>query len=192
MQETTSPPEDRPQKLRLTCDTMLGKLCRELRALGVDAEYRRGIGGLRAYKQARAKDQLFLTRAGRLRELPGAFYVESNDPAAQLVQVREQLGIEAGSAPASEAPASAPAAEKPAAPPPPSGSRCRDCNVALEKISREQARPAIPFFIYQIHHDFSRCPKCKRVFWPGSHTRGAQERAPARPRPRRGRCGAKK
>ncbi|MFO7675126.1 MAG: Mut7-C RNAse domain-containing protein [bacterium] len=169
---------------RLTCDAMLGKLSRELRAQGVDVQYHRGIGGMRAYRQALGHDRLFLTRANRLKELPGVLFVESNDPAEQVVQVRERLGLAAGE------PEAAPAGEAPVAETPERGpeSRCRDCNAALERISRDQARPSIPFFIYQIHHDFSRCPNCKRVFWPGSHTREAPGRPrPARPGPRRGR-----
>jgi hypothetical protein len=184
MLETTEKPNEQAAGLRLTCDTMLGKLSRELRKLGVDVEYHRGSGGMRGYNRAREQNRVFLTRSNRLRELPDVVFVDSNDPGEQLVQVRAKFAFAAGptgpAGPPAE-PAPGPATEVPA-------NRCHDCNVALEKISRDQARPAIPFFVYQIHHDFSRCPKCKRVFWPGSNSRDEQQRAAAgRPRPRRGR-----
>jgi uncharacterized protein with PIN domain len=65
------------------------------------------------------------------------------------------------------------------------GTRCVTCNVPLEKITREQARPLVPFFVYQIHYDFKRCPKCKKVFWPGDHVAQIQQRHEARPGRRR-------
>lgn len=136
---------------KLFCDAMLGRLSRDLRMLGVDVEYKRGRSGMRFYQQARSNGRTFLTRNSRLRELPGVLYVDSEVPDEQMVQVKEHFGI--GSKPRPE----------------PEFKRCLLCNVSLERINREQARPSIPFFIYQIHSDFHRCPKCKRVYWPGSH-----------------------
>ena len=177
MQETTDKPDSQPTKLRLTCDSMLGKLSRELRMLGVDTDYRRGIGGMRYYKQARSRGRTFLTRSNRLKELPDVVFIESNDPAEQLEQVRKLFALPAVEKPE---PAGAEQPPQPSKVEPPS-SRCLKCNVALERISREQARPLVPFFIYQIHHDFSRCPKCRSVFWPGSHVEDmAQRSAPGR------------
>ena len=63
--------------------------------------------------------------------------------------------------------------------------RCLSCNVPLEKLTREQARPSVPFFIYQIHHDFRGCPKCHRVYWPGNHVEQMAQRAGPPPRSRR-------
>ncbi len=54
--------------------------------------------------------------------------------------------------------------------------RCLECNTPLEKITREQARPQVPFFVYQIHYEFRRCPKCRKVFWPGSHVADMEKR----------------
>jgi uncharacterized protein with PIN domain len=168
---------------QLVCDAMLGKLSRELRALGMDVEYRRGMSGMRGYKHARAKGRLFLTRNTKLRELEGVMFVEDNDPAKQLEQVKGEFGLAEASPPAPEAPDRPERGGDEA--------RCRDCNAPLEKITRDAARPSIPFFIYQIHHDFRRCPKCKKVFWPGSHTQPAAARQgggrpSGRPRGRRG------
>jgi uncharacterized protein with PIN domain len=73
--------------------------------------------------------------------------------------------------------------------PEPQFGRCLACNAPLEQVSRDTARPSIPFFIYQIHHDFRRCPKCKKVFWPGSHVQDMERRVRPQGRPprRRGR-----
>uniref|UniRef100_A0A7C4GEH7 Mut7-C RNAse domain-containing protein n=1 Tax=candidate division WOR-3 bacterium TaxID=2052148 RepID=A0A7C4GEH7_UNCW3 len=141
---------------RFLCDVMLGKLARELRSLGLDVKYDRLRGGMGAYRQAQADGRTFLTRSSRLKSLPGAVFIESEKPAEQVEQVKRQFAVKPE--------------EKP-------GNRCTVCNEPLEAISREQARPAVPFFIYQIHHDFHRCRKCGRIYWPGSHVENMARRA---------------
>ncbi|MEO0085074.1 MAG: Mut7-C RNAse domain-containing protein [candidate division WOR-3 bacterium] len=149
---------------RFLCDVMLGKLARQLRALGLDVKYDRLRGGMGAYRQAQADGRTFLTRSNRLKNLPGVVFIESEKPAEQTEQVKKQFGLQRE--------------EKP-------GNRCTVCNEPLEAISREQARPAVPFFIYQIHHDFHRCRKCGRIYWPGSHVENMARQAQA---PRSGRA----
>jgi len=162
------------QSRRLFCDIMLGRLARELRMRGIDVEYRRGVGGMRAYQTARHHGRMFLTRSGRLRELEAVFFIESNDPAEQLARVCEKFGLEPGPAVKAEK------AEQPEKPRD-QLNRCLECNVVVEKITRDQARPSIPFFIYQIHSEFTRCPKCKKVYWPGSHAQKMRESKTAGP-----------
>lgn len=143
---------------------MLGRLARELRALGMDVKYDRFRGGMGAYRQAQADGRTFLTRSSRLKALPGAVFIESEKPTEQLEQVRKQFAVQ---------------------PPEKPGNRCTVCNEPLEAISREQARPAVPFFIYQIHYDFHRCRKCGRIYWPGSHVENMAARQAAAARPGR-------
>lgn len=159
------PPRD-PAAGGYICDAMLGRLARELRMRGIDAYYQRNLGGMMAFRQARASGRTLLTRNKRLAGLPGVVIVESARTPEQVAQIT-----------------GAPVEAKPVVaepePEPPLG-RCLDCNTPLEAISRDAARPAIPFFIYQIHHDFRRCPKCKKVFWPGSHVQDMKQRAATR------------
>jgi uncharacterized protein with PIN domain len=183
---------------------MLGKLARELRLLGYDAEYDRNLGGMPAYKVARQSGRIMLTRTNKLKGLPGAIYVPAQLAPEQVAQVKAE--IEAGLKPAVpvavEEPAPSPEKQaqpqpQPERPPatqqPPSPpaekiaayGRCLACNVPLEKLTREQARPSVPFFIYQIHHDFRGCPKCRKVYWPGNHVEQMSQRAGPPPRQRR-------
>lgn len=178
-----------------TCDAMLGRLAREMRVLGMDVEYNRSVSGMQAYKSARAAGRTLLTRNKRMTSLPGVVYVTSQEAAAQIAQVRgEPVPAEEKPVPqVRPAPRPAPRPEKPAQEQP--FGRCLECNSPLEKISRDQARPSVPFFIYQIHYDFKRCPKCRRVYWPGNHVADMRERVPEQegrrpgPRPRRPRRG---
>ncbi len=183
---------------------MLGKLARELRLLGYDAEYDRNLGGMPAYKVARQGGRILLTRTNKLKGLPGTIYVPAQLAPEQVAQVKAE--IEAGLKPAvpvavdepataAEKPTQprpraehAPATDQPTSPPAEkiaTYGRCLQCNVPLEKLTREQARPSVPFFIYQIHHDFRGCPKCRKVFWPGNHVEQMAQRAGPAPRPRR-------
>ncbi|MEO0073794.1 MAG: Mut7-C RNAse domain-containing protein [candidate division WOR-3 bacterium] len=168
MTQTNSP--------RFYCDAMLGRLARELRLLGLDTAYDRLKGGLTAYRAARAEDRIFLTRNSRTRTLPGSFFVESQNPVEQLEQVRARFGITAAVRRRPLRRTTRPAR---------GGNRCIECNEPLRRISRDQARPAIPFYIFQIHHEFHCCPKCGRVYWPGSHLKNIEARLanpPARTR----------
>ena len=196
-----APPKN-PETVSFLCDVMLGKLARELRLLGYDVEYDRNLGGMPAYKVARQSGRILLTRTNKLKGLPGTIYVPAQLAPEQVAQVKAE--IEAGLKPAIPVAAEEPslAAEKPDRPKPervsaprqppsppaeriaPYG-RCLQCNVPLEKLTREQARPSVPFFIYQIHHDFRGCPKCRKVFWPGDHVEQMAQRTGPAPRPRR-------
>jgi len=187
------PPKD-PAAVSFLCDVMLGKLARELRLLGHDAEYDRNLGGMPAYRVARQSGRILLTRTNKLRGLPGTIYVPGQLAPDQVAQVKAE--IDAGLTPAvpvaaeesAAPPPEKPARTRPVSPPAekiaPFG-RCLQCNVPLEKITREQARPSVPFFIYQIHHDFRGCPKCRKVYWPGNHVEQMAQRAGPLPRARR-------
>jgi hypothetical protein len=184
---------------------MLGKLARELRLLGYDVEYDRNLGGMPAYRVARQSGRILLTRTSKLKGLPGTIYVPGQLAPEQVAQIKAEIeaglkpavpvAVEEPAAPAPERPAQprlqperAPASEQPVSPPAEkiaAYGRCLQCNVPLEKLTREQARPSVPFFIYQIHHDFRGCPKCRKVYWPGDHVEQMSQRAGPPPRPRR-------
>jgi uncharacterized protein with PIN domain len=153
---------------------MLGKLSRELRILGLDVDYSRGMSGMRAYRRARGRGRTLVTRNTRLRDMQGVLFIQATDLREQMAEVGRQMKIqELINAGTKEGKAF---------------SRCIKCNGQLEKISRDQARPSVPFFIYQIHHDFRRCPSCKRVYWPGSHKNNmVQQRVPPKQQERKAR-----
>jgi hypothetical protein len=48
-------------------------------------------------------------------------------------------------------------------------SRCLLCNVPLDRISRGEAEGKVPDFIFYQSKEFSRCPHCLKIYWPGSH-----------------------
>jgi uncharacterized protein with PIN domain len=39
----------------------------------------------------------------------------------------------------------------------------------LSGIAREEARPAVPPYVYETRAEFRICPLCSRIYWPGTH-----------------------
>ncbi len=51
-------------------------------------------------------------------------------------------------------------------------SRCRHCNAPLAPLDRDLVQGRVPEHIFHYHRRFYECPRCHRIYWPGSHTRG--------------------
>jgi hypothetical protein len=51
-------------------------------------------------------------------------------------------------------------------------SRCGQCNEILVSIPRDQAVGLVPEHVFHTQEQFHQCPKCRQVFWPGSHLQG--------------------
>ncbi|MDP8254506.1 MAG: Mut7-C RNAse domain-containing protein [Candidatus Alcyoniella australis] len=143
----------RPDPLeRFALDGHLGALARLLRTLGYDAAWRHPIDDCELIELAYAENRMLLTRDTRLvqrRGLGPHLLIEHNEPERQLVSLVRCLGLR----------------------PDPQRwfSRCLRCNLALECIGRETAAPCVPPYVLQTQDQFTRCPGCRRVYWPGSH-----------------------
>jgi uncharacterized protein with PIN domain len=51
-------------------------------------------------------------------------------------------------------------------------SRCSHCNDPLIPVDRDQVRDRVPEHVFHYQRQFSECPRCHRVYWPGSHIQG--------------------
>lgn len=56
-------------------------------------------------------------------------------------------------------------------------SRCLECNVPLEPIERFQVRDRVPPYVYQTQERYVICPRCGRIYWPGTHWQRMRETA---------------
>jgi uncharacterized protein with PIN domain len=54
-------------------------------------------------------------------------------------------------------------------PPFPVFSRCLECNEPLVPTTREEVAADVPPFVYRTQSSFTRCPRCRRVYWSGTH-----------------------
>jgi uncharacterized protein with PIN domain len=120
-------------------DGMLSRLAKWLRILGFDAAYPR---------TAPSEGRYFVTA----REWTGGgqtIVVSTHDPMEQLKQVLTEIDVR----------------------PDPSlfFSRCLICNEPVVEIPKAAAAGRVPEEIFVSRSEFHECPRCRRVYWEGTH-----------------------
>jgi uncharacterized protein with PIN domain len=135
--------------LRLLADGMLGRLAKWLRLLGYDTGYDNIAPDTELARRARAEGRVLLTRD---RELAGRHGLQTLLIESEILdeQVREVYGTLGP-------------------PPDPALSRCAICNEPLQAIARCEVVDRVPPYVYRTQNEFRRCPKCGRIYWPGTH-----------------------
>lgn len=138
---------------RFVADEMLGKLARELRALGFDTVYLKHVEDDEVLEVAQRDDRHLLTRDRELAERAGdqGVLLGSRDPAEQLERVVAVLGL-------------TPEAHR-------FLSRCLECNGVLVEDPEAADVPA------GVEDQTTwRCPDCDRVYWWGTHAEDMYDR----------------
>lgn len=144
----------RPRALRdprFVADTHLGKLARHLRMAGFDTLYGNDWDDDHIVGLSRGERRTILTRdKGMLRraEVDRGYFVRAVESEAQLAEVVRALQLEGLVDPFK---------------------RCRECNVPLEDIARDQVLERLPGKVRGLYERFKHCPACDRVYWEGSH-----------------------
>ena len=59
-------------------------------------------------------------------------------------------------------------------------SRCGQCNAILVSLPRDQVQGLVPEHVFHTQEQFRQCPKCRQIFWPGSHLPGIMARVLAK------------
>ena len=141
---------------RFLCDAMLAHLARWLRAAGYDAELALPEADDRALlDRARREGRTLLTCDRNLR---GDGVDVLRLPMVDLPELarilREACGVDWLRAPFS---------------------RCLVDNAELEELA-DPAAAGVPPPARQLPGPFTRCPRCGRLFWPGSHVRRMRRR----------------
>jgi uncharacterized protein with PIN domain len=145
--------------IQLLLDGMLGRLARWLRLLGYDAAYENDADDLHLARRARAEGRVLLTRDRELAARKGlrTVLIASEDLEDQIEQVRQALGP----------------------PPDPALSRCTLCNIPLQEASRDQVAGRVPPYVLRTQEAFRVCPRCRRVYWAGTHLDHMREQVEA-------------
>jgi len=137
---------------KFAVDASLGRLANHLRLMGFDADYQ-DRGDALAFFQGSGPERIALTRirhlCGRLPQKKWLF-IGVNDPDEQVVLVLTAFEVELADLHPF--------------------SRCMHCNRAVEVLEKDAVWGRVPDYVWQTQPHFSSCPRCGRVFWPGSHT----------------------
>lgn len=133
---------------RFAVDIMLGKLAKWLRVLGFDARSMPLTDSLRI-DSLLSGGFIPVTRREKFRDIEGVLFIRNDYHFEQLKELISSLAIGMDEV-------------RPF-------SRCSLCNTQLLLIPREAAFGAVPDFVFETASDFHRCPKCEKIYWPGSH-----------------------
>lgn len=142
--------------MKFIVDGMLGRLAKWLRILGYDTAYSPYLDDDQLVRLARAEGRLLLTRDRGLARRRGlqCLLIESDHLEEQLGQVLAEPAL---------------AGEHPF-------SRCPVCNTPLQKVDKTELEGRVPPHIFRTHKDFSLCPNCDKIYWPGTHWARMQEK----------------
>jgi len=47
--------------------------------------------------------------------------------------------------------------------------RCSLCNKLLVDVPKSKVAGKVPPFIFSTQSEYRRCPKCNKIYWPGTH-----------------------
>jgi uncharacterized protein with PIN domain len=136
---------------RFVADGHLGKLARHLRMAGFDTLWTNHWNDDEIVQISAVQKRTILTRDKgmlRRREVERGYFVRATESEAQLGEVVRALQLEGMLAPFT---------------------RCRECNVPLEEVAKDEVLERIPEKVRGFYDRFKRCPGCERVYWEGSH-----------------------
>jgi uncharacterized protein with PIN domain len=138
---------------------MLGTLAKWLRILGADTLFFRDADDRDLLRVAREEGRVLLTRDRPLAagDPSGAsvHLVREESLEEQLREVVQAFGIRPGEA---------------------GFTRCSVCNVPLEPMDVEEARPRVPPYVARTQSRFLRCAGCDRVYWAATHVEAMRRR----------------
>lgn len=147
----------RPEPLReprFVLDVHLGRLAAYLRMLGFDALYRNDYTDEQlAAVAGGAGHRILLTRdAGLLKRaaVTHGYYVRETNARRQLREIVARFDLARLVRPFT---------------------RCMRCNTPLEDAAKDEVAPELPPRTAALHHEFRRCPGCRRIYWKGAHYR---------------------
>jgi uncharacterized protein with PIN domain len=137
--------------MKFAADRMLGKLAKWLRFLGYDTTYSNDLSEDEYLAQVN-EGRILLTRNTRLkRKVPKdkLVFIRDNDPKVQLQEIISGLRLQ----------------------PEPKRffTRCTLCNEVLDPTEGADVYGRVPDYIWTAHDRFSRCDRCGKLYWEGSH-----------------------
>ena len=138
--------------MRFAADCMLGTLAKWLIILGHDVAYFPRIEDGDLVALARRERRTLLTRDRRLvqrRDARDHILIASQDLREQVRQVFGERGLRIRKDRLFR--------------------RCIKCNRPTRPVPRPSVRAEVPPYVYRTRRRFTRCPRCRQVFWRATH-----------------------
>jgi hypothetical protein len=138
--------------MKFICDTMLGKLAKYLRIVGVDTSYSNFSSWSLIISSAAAEQRTILTRRTNLLlsgQQAACYVIQGNYPYEQLQDVIRHFSLQVDSSRFF--------------------TRCLLCNQLLVAVDKASVAGSIPAYVFSTVNDFVRCPQCAKIYWKGTH-----------------------
>ncbi len=149
------------QKYRFIVDQMLGRLAKWLRLLGFDTFYSSEIEDRELLRIAREEGRIIITRDTGLmqrREIKKgrtkAIFINQDTLDDQLKQLAQDLQITRANR----------------------NPYCAICNIPVELVEKRAVKDYVPEYVYATQKNFTKCPRCGRYYWQGTHWQHIEER----------------
>jgi uncharacterized protein with PIN domain len=142
------------EDIRFVLDVHLGKLATYLRLLGFDALYRNDATDDALARLAAEEQRILLSNDRGLLKRGVVTYgamVREQDPRRQLLEVLRRFQLFDRARPLT---------------------RCPRCNGVLEPVAKRQVESELPHYTRLKYSQFSRCLRCRQVYWKGAHHGG--------------------
>lgn len=138
--------------MKFLVDNMLGRLGKWLRILGYDTLYLSEASDNSLVKRAVRDKRILLTRDQELFEKAPkrrCVLIKEIQYLAQLKETVKKLKLK------------------------PVSRRfftiCLECNQPVKRVYKAKIQKRVPEDVYRYRKFFWKCPKCKKIFWKGSH-----------------------
>ena len=142
-------------EIKFIADNNVGELARWLRLMGYDTLLFKQKDDDRMIKTALSEDRVILTKDAQFmkRRLVTngtlkTVHIEQDDPKLQVQKVVKVLGLDYHFRPFSV---------------------CLECNRPLIARGKDEVRDLVPARVSESHSQYTQCPVCHRVYWPGTH-----------------------
>ena len=142
---------------RFVLDVHLGRLAAYLRMLGFDTFYRSCFDDAEIAAVSADDGRVLLTRdRGLLKRgnVTQGYWLRETDSRRQAAEIVARYGL---------APAIRPF------------TRCMACNEELVDVSKTHVLERLPPRTAELYDEFRECPRCRRVYWKGSHYRRMEQ-----------------
>jgi len=138
--------------IKFLCDGTVGKLARLLRMIGIDTEVCPSTKPQEVISAALECERRILSRNSAFTGIKLARDVtvlDASDPWKQLDAILKTLKIKI---------------ERDRL-----LTRCLRDNTRLETVDKESVKNEIYPYVFETQETFNRCPRCGRIYWPGTH-----------------------